>query len=198
MAFEGLVCKVGPEIGVEGLLVVEERWGLAPVKHYRAQKTQAGGRQRAAVDGDDRPSGNRIGGNGATIRVADYGNLELGAWGQGDSDPDQTIVQQQTVVSHVALLAAGTVGSIDGREQRVFALGLQKQLLHMGEIKTERLIGLVARSAGSPIGAQLLEERRALIDVSAGVVGGDVAGRIAKWLKVLNVRTCGEQTDSDT
>lgn len=78
----------------------------------------------------------------------------------------------------------GAVRSIEGGEQRIFAMCSLIYFAHVLRAEAEGLIRLVAGGTAAAIGAKALKEGILFVDVAGGVEGRDSASFVLKMLKV--------------
>lgn len=176
----GLMHEVGDEIGAKGLGVIERLYGFAAVEHDGAEKTEVGGGERAAVNGDSLCTGRGIGNDGTAVGVVDGTDGELSVAGKGEEDPDEAAFQKQAVVGRISGSGVGTVGTVNGSEERVVAAGFLEGGADTGDAEAKGVAGEMASGAGAAVGTETLKEGVLFVDRTRGVVGRNQTGWVAK------------------
>jgi len=171
---------------------------LAAVPHDRAEEAEIGGRQWAPVDRHEAgrlagEAGHRV--RGATVWVTDRRHLEFERIGHGQADADQALADQQRVGlpfgGERRHIRARTGGAVHQAEDRIPAAALRKARRDAGRTHGPARLRLMAAETGSPIAAEILEER--VVGRKGrpiGLEGRHRAAHIAIELEAWNDRRC--------
>ena len=194
-----LVHEVGDEIGAEGCGVVERLDSFAAVKHDGTEEAEVGGGKRTAVNGNGWQAGSGIGDYGATVRIVDGADGELGGAWESDADADEAALQQEAMVGGISgRRDVRAICAVNGGEERILAAGLLEDGIDAGDAQAESIAGKVAGGAGAAVGTEALKEGILFIDGADSIVCGNEASRVAEWEKTGNDNGGGDRGEGET